>query len=224
MGIAKAILNGRKGTVRSYNPDKDRLVVTIDGMHPDVAVAFRNLSELPPDDAVMQLPDTEPPEAALAGVYYVGDRVKMERTNGSISYASIFEFDEVMQAYTVDVGGGVLKYGVEESYITHVDHTGEWAGKHFVGRKVRIPHLGPREVDKTGIIRGHDDNTRKYTVALENGKILNDLTFEQIKVPYEHALHRGRIPVHSLGEDALAQTGGVRVEFGAGQVAAGLQP
>lgn len=32
--IAKAILNGRKGTVRSYNPDKDRLVVTIDGMHP----------------------------------------------------------------------------------------------------------------------------------------------------------------------------------------------
>ena len=32
--IAKAILNGRKGTVRSYNPEKDRLVVTIDGMHP----------------------------------------------------------------------------------------------------------------------------------------------------------------------------------------------
>ena len=32
--IAKAILNGRKGSVKSYNPDKDRLVVTIDGMHP----------------------------------------------------------------------------------------------------------------------------------------------------------------------------------------------
>ena len=69
--IAKAILNGRKGTVRSYNPDKDRLVVTIDGMHPDVAVAFRNLKELPPSDAVMHLPDTEPPEAPPAGVHYV---------------------------------------------------------------------------------------------------------------------------------------------------------
>ena len=32
--IAKAILNGRKGSVKSYNPDKDRLVVTIDGMQP----------------------------------------------------------------------------------------------------------------------------------------------------------------------------------------------
>ena len=93
--IAKAILNGRKGTVRSYNPDKDRLVVTIDGMHPDVAVAFRNLKELPPDDAVMHLPDTEPPEAPPAGVHYVGDRVKVERSNGSISYATIVEYDEV---------------------------------------------------------------------------------------------------------------------------------
>lgn len=37
--IAKAILNGRKGTVRSYNPEKDRLVVTIDGMHPGARAA-----------------------------------------------------------------------------------------------------------------------------------------------------------------------------------------
>ena len=58
----------------------------------------------------------------------VGDRVKVERSNGSVSYATIVEYDEVMEVYTVDVGGGVLKYGVEESYITHVDHTGEWAG------------------------------------------------------------------------------------------------
>ena len=97
--IAKAILNGRKGTVRSYNPDKDRLVVTIDGMHPDVAVAFRNLKELPPDDAVMHLPDTEPPEAPPAGVHYVGDRVKVERSNGSISYATIVEYDAVRPSF-----------------------------------------------------------------------------------------------------------------------------
>ena len=150
-----------------------------------MAVAFRNLKELPPSDAVMHLPDTEPPEAPPAGVHYVGDRVKVERSNGSISYASIVEYDEVMEVYTVDVGGGVLKYGVEESYITHVDHTGEWAGRHFSGRKVRVPHLGPREVDKMGTIRGHNDNTNKYSVAMESGKIVSHLTFEQIKVPYE---------------------------------------
>ena len=40
--IAKAVhLNGRKGTVRSYNPDKDRLVVTIDDMHPGAHCACR---------------------------------------------------------------------------------------------------------------------------------------------------------------------------------------
>ena len=108
-----------------------------------MAVAFRNLKELPPDDAVMHLPDTEPPEAPPAGVHYVGDRVKVERTNGSISYATIVEYDEVMEVYTVDVGAGVLKYGVEESYITHVDHTGEWAGRHFIGRKVSRLSLAP---------------------------------------------------------------------------------
>ena len=32
----------------------------------DVAVAFRNLKELPPDDLVQHLPDTEPPEAPPA--------------------------------------------------------------------------------------------------------------------------------------------------------------
>ena len=87
--------------------------------------------------------------------------------------------------YTVDVGGGVLKYGVEESYITHVDHTGEWAGKHFIGRRVRVPHLGPREADKMGTIRGHNDANHRYSVHMESGKIVNNLTFEQIKVPYE---------------------------------------
>ena len=46
-------------------------------MHPDVMVAFRNLKELPPDDAIMHLPETEPPEAPPAGVHYVGDRVKV---------------------------------------------------------------------------------------------------------------------------------------------------
>ena len=184
--IAKAILNGRKGTVKSYNPDKDRLVVTIDGMHPDVMVAFRNLKELPPDDAIMHLPETEPPEAPPAGVHYVGDRVKVERSNGGISYATIVEYDEVMEVYTVDVGNGILKYGVEESYITHVDvDNGQWAGRHFVGRKVRIAHLGPRNIDKEGVIKGFNDATQCYTVHMQNGQVHHHLKFEDMKVPYE---------------------------------------
>ena len=154
-------------------------------MQPDVMVAFRNLQELPPEDAEQHLPETEPPEAPPAGVHYVGDRVKVERSNGSISYATIVEYDEVMEVYTVDVGNGILKYGVEESYITHVDHTGEWAGKHFIGRKVRVPSMGGRDIDKNGIIRGHNEASDLYTVAFENGKILGGLSFEQIKVPYE---------------------------------------
>ena len=67
---------------------------------------------------------------------------------------------------------------------------GEWAGKHFIGRKVRIPHLGPRDADKTGVIRGHDDATRTYKVQLETGKVVHGLTFEQMKVPYELKIKR----------------------------------
>ena len=148
-------------------------------------VAFRNLKELPPDDAIMHLPETEPPEAPPAGVHYVGDRVKVERSNGSISYATIVEYDEVLEVYTVDVGNGILKYGVEESYITHVDHTGEWAGRHFIGRKVRIAHLGHRNIDKNGTIRGFSEARQTYTVEMESGKIEYGLKFEELKVPFE---------------------------------------
>ena len=89
-----------------------------------------------------------------------------------------------MEVYTVDVGGGVLKYGVEESYITHVDHTGEWAGKHFIGRKVRLPHLSGRDADKQGTIRGHNER-RSTRSCSRNGRTVGQLKFEQMKVPYE---------------------------------------
>ena len=118
-------------------------------------------------------------------MHYVGDRVKVERSNGSISYATIVEYDEVMEVYTVDVGNGILKYGVEESYITHVDHTGEWAGRHFVGRKVRCAHLGKREIDKNGVIKGFNEHTQCYQVLMESGKMQHTLRFEAMKVPYE---------------------------------------
>ena len=140
---------------------------------------------LSPEDDAAEPDNDEPPEAPPAGMHYVGDRVLVERSNGRSSLATVVEYDEIFETYTVDVGGGVLKYGVEESYITHVDHTGEWAGKHFIGRKVRMPHLGPREIDKQGTIRGHNQVTDRYSVQLESGKIVSNLTVEQMKVPYE---------------------------------------
>ena len=48
-----------------------------------------------------------------------------------------------------------------------------------------MPHLGPRDIDKQGTIRGHNEHSDRYSVYLESGKIVNNLKFEQMKVPYE---------------------------------------
>ena len=191
--VAKGVLNGRKGTVNAYNVERDRIVLTIDGMCPDVAVKWENLQELPSDDEAP--PDDEPPEAPPAGVHYVGDRVLVERSNGSTSLATIVEYDEVMENYVVDIGNGILKYGVEESYITPYETSSEWAGPskmingrwegYFVGRKVRIPHLGRGERDKNGSVRSYDAGSGLYTVAMESGVIRRSIKKEQIKVMYQ---------------------------------------
>ena len=76
----------------------------------------------------------------------------------------------------------MLKYGVEESYITHVDHTGDVT---LIGRKVRIPHLGGRDADKNGVIRGYNEQWETYIVAMESGAIETDVRYEEMKVPYE---------------------------------------
>ena len=127
----------------------------------------------------------ELPEAKPAGRHYEHDRVKVELPDGVLKYALIVSYDEAMKVYTVDLGGGVLSHGVEDSCITGIDHTGLWAGRHCIGRKVRIPHIGPREVDTQGTVRGYDDETSTYSVELKNGEIVDKLTFEQMKVPYE---------------------------------------
>ena len=125
--VSKALLNGRKGEVITYDEGKDALYVAVDGMRPDVAVKLANVTLLPPDDEPD--PDNdEPPEAPRAGVHYVGDRVLVERSNGSTSLATVVEYDEVFESYLLDVGNGVLKYGVEESYITPYETSIDWAG------------------------------------------------------------------------------------------------
>jgi len=192
--VAKGVLNGRKGTVNAYNSERDRLILTIDGMAPDVAVKWENVEELPEGDEAP--PDDEPPEAPPAGVHYVGDRVLIERSNGATSLGTVVEYDEVQESYVIDIGNGVLKYGVEESYLTPYETSDEWAGPanrnslgawegYFVGRKVRIPHLGKSDADKNGSIRSYDDKTGLYTVAMESGMLRRTILPSQIKVMYQ---------------------------------------
>jgi len=63
--------------------------------------------------------------------------IQVERSDGSTSEATIVEYDEVFETYTVNIGGAVCKYGVEESYIQPVVSMDKAAGDFHVGRRVR---------------------------------------------------------------------------------------
>ncbi|KOO31418.1 hypothetical protein Ctob_014918, partial [Chrysochromulina tobinii] len=193
--VAKGVLNGRKGTVNSYNAQRERLLMTIDGMADvPVAVKWENVEELPEDDEAPV--DDEPPEAPPAGVHYVGDRVLVERSNGSTSLGTVVEYDEALETYVIDIGNGILKYGVEESYLTPYETTSEWAGPskknklgfwegYFIGRKVRLPHLGGGNDDKNGTIRGYNETTGLYIVEMESGVMRKSVLPSQIRVLYQ---------------------------------------
>ena len=193
--VAKGILNGRKGTVRGHDAKGD-VLVAIDGMAPDVPIKADCMLELPSDDEVEEDGADEPPEAPPAGVHYVGDRVHVERSNGGISLATIIEYDEVMETYTLELGSGLLKYGVEESYITPYETSDAWAGPSrridgrwegfWVGRRVRIPNMLPNadEDDKNGEIVGYDEATNFYHVELDSGRRRTTLLFKDLKVVY----------------------------------------
>ena len=193
--VAKGILNGRKGTVRACHADLSQLVCSIDGMCPDVHVKPEHVRALPDDDE----PDPdhdEPPEAPPAGAHYVGDRVLVERSSGRTSLATIVEYDEVMETYVIDVGRGVLKYGVEESYITPYETSDVWAGPEtrvhgrwegfFVGRRVRIPAMNSSsDDDREGEVRGYDKATGFYHVLLDSGTMRRSVLHRNVKVTYQ---------------------------------------
>jgi hypothetical protein len=111
--------------------------VRIDGMQPDVAVKMSNLKELPETDFCPV--SEEPPEAPHAyGLYFSGDPVLVERSDGSQSECTIVEYDEVFETFTVNIGGAVCKYGVEESYIKAIEDMSLPAGEFHIGRRVRV--------------------------------------------------------------------------------------
>ena len=193
--VSKSILNGRKGEVVTFAAEQEQLIVCIDGMCPEVAVRMENVEALPLNDEPD--PDNdEPPEAPPAGVHYVGDRVLVERSNGRQSLATIVEYEEAFETYTVDVGSGVLKYGVEESFITPYETSNDWAGPqrrvngrwegYYVGRRVRIPSMlnSSDDDDKNGVVQGYDDRTGFYHVELDSGVIRRSVLFKHMRVIY----------------------------------------
>ena len=138
-------------------------------------------------------------------MHYVGDRVLAERSNGSTSLVTIVEYDEVFETYTIDVGHGVLKYGVEESYLTPHETTSEWVGPReprldgsyegfFVGRRVRVPLERPLgagrassdsdddDDDRNGIVQGYERGG--YLIALDSGALRRGVPFSAIKVVF----------------------------------------
>ena len=133
------------------------------------------------------------------------DRVLAERSNGQQSIATIVEYDEVFETYTIDVAHGVLKYGVEESYITPHETSDEWVGPSarrpngswegfFVGRRVRIPldrAVGARSADdddddddRNGAVQCYDEQSGLYHVLLDSGAMRCNVPFAAIKVVF----------------------------------------
>ena len=187
--VAKACLNGRKGEVIEYHEDRGRLGVRIDGMQPDVAVKMCNLKELPETDFCP--PSEEPPEAPHAyGLYFCGDPVMVERSDGSQSECTIVEYDEVFETFTVNIGGAVCKYGVEESYIRPVGDMSRPAGDFYVGRRVRVPLIGGErnpavsDDEKNGTVLGYDSRAKLYSLRMDNGQTHSDVRREEIKVSF----------------------------------------
>ncbi len=79
----------------------------------------------------------------------------------------IVEYNYAIENYTVDLGGGLLKYGVESGSIAEADFVAKLAGAFKVGARVMVPHLAcfvtgrdPEREDVSGAITGYKASTR----------------------------------------------------------------
>ncbi|KOO34121.1 hypothetical protein Ctob_008700 [Chrysochromulina tobinii] len=110
--------------------------------------------------------------------------------------ACVVEYDEVLETYTVDVGRGVLKHLVEESYLTPYETSQQWVGPServdgrwqgfYVGRRVRIPAMlnSSSDDDKNGAIVSYDERSGFYHVQLDSGIVRRTVLYRQIKPLY----------------------------------------
>jgi hypothetical protein len=125
----------------------------------------------------------EPPPPA-GGTHAVGARVKVKRTDGNWSPAQIVEYDESGDWYTVRVEpGGQLKYLVTDSEIMPIEYEQEQCGEHFVGRRVQVPFVGAESKDEVcGEVRGFNEATQTYCVALDCGRVKKHLRADEVRV------------------------------------------
>jgi hypothetical protein len=202
--VSNTLLNSRKGTLVSYDASTMLFRLAIDSMYPHVFIRRENLLPLPweeePDDSNNEEPLQGPP----AGIHYVGDRVLVERSDGRKSLATVVEYDEGFETFTVDVGNGILKYGVEESYITPHETSREWVGPahrvngawqgFFVGRRVRISKAiiarsdddddDDDDDDRDGTVAGFVGESGTYIITMDSGVVRRDVPFGAIIVPF----------------------------------------
>ena len=87
--------------------------------------------------------------------------------NSPVLPVQIVEYNYAVENYTVDLGGGLLKYGVESGSIAAADFVAQLAGAFKVGARVMVPHLAcfvtgrdPEREDVSGAITGYTSSTR----------------------------------------------------------------
>ena len=122
-----------------------------------------------------------------AGEHYLGKVVQVLRSNGEYAPATIIEFNFATETYTVDLGGGMLKYCVESGSIAPADHVAAMVGDFKVGLRVMVPHLGmfisgrdPEREDVVGEISGYTPESQ-YEVRLDTGVSKNYIWAHQIR-------------------------------------------
>jgi len=145
--------------------------------------------ELPvgPEEQPVECTAEQPAATAAsepASTYVVGDRVKVQRSNGSWSPADIIEYDEPSDTYTAKLlATGQLKYMLTDNEVMPLEYQAEVAGEHFVGRRVQVPFIGAVSKDEVmGDIRSYDAVTCTYVVAMDNGTVKRGVQAEAIKV------------------------------------------
>ncbi len=118
------------------------------------------------------------PAAATTAPHAIGQRVKVLRTNGSWTPATIVDADECSGTFTVRLDqGGALKYFVEASDLAEMDYTPKSAGEHYEGRRVQVCVEGNDKplrgeswpMWEDAVIRRYDAQTRTYTCELDRG-------------------------------------------------------
>ena len=122
-----------------------------------------------------------------AGEHYLGKAVQVLRSNGEYAPATVVEYNMAVETYTVDLGGGMLKYCVESGSIAPADHLAAVAGDFKVGLRVMVPHLGmfisgrdPEREDVVGEIAGYTPGSQ-YEVRLDTGVSKKDIWAHQIR-------------------------------------------